>query len=144
MRKIIYFLFVIILITESCKKDDQTTKTLKNIYGYRTLKKYTVNGVDSLNIFNDSLGLQFNFYYSELDTRNVLLLDNYSTTIIKWNLICSWRLYSDKYIYIYSAVGPIGTGPLGNGKTPFFEILSSGKELILKTTYNSNEYYLEL
>jgi len=98
MKKILLMMMVIVGIAGGCKKEDKTDSMLNKIYGYRTLKTYTVNGLDSLSTFKDSLGLQFIFSYDEVDYRNVLRIDDPTSTEIKWTLVCTWWFSSDKYI----------------------------------------------
>ena len=84
MKKILLMMMVIVGIAGGCKKEDKTDSMLNKIYGYRTLKTYTVNGLDSLSTFKDSLGLQFIFSYDEVDYRNVLRIDDPTSTEIKF------------------------------------------------------------
>ena len=141
MKKIILYLFILVAITCGCNKYDQS---LKKIYDFNKLKTYTVNGVDSLNLINDSLGLNFSFYYfDDVDAFFVLSIKRNTGG---YDLQCRWSLLNDnKKFSIYEAYGPIGTGPFGNGRKSEWDILKlSRKEFNLKTIYNNKEYYIEL
>lgn len=143
MKKVIWMLIAIACVLNGCDKYEQT---LKKIYGQYKLKSYTVNGIDSLNLYNDSLGLDFKFYYDEINSLNGLLISGLRKDGNENHLNCQWALINDNTILkIMAAYGAIGTGPFGYMKTPEWEIISlPGKEFSLKTLYEGKEFYIEL
>jgi hypothetical protein len=144
MKKIILILIVLTAILSGCNKNDQM---LKKIYGDYTLKTYTVDGVDSLSLYNDSLGLSFYFFYEDVYEHNVCEMVS-PRKDGKWsNLYCKWTLKNNyKTFSIYESIGTTtGTGPFGDGKLSDWEILRlSRKEFKMKTIYNGKEYQIEL
>ncbi len=76
MKKLILLLIAITAITVSCKKyKDGPLISLRSpiarfFAGDKTLTKYTVNGVDSLSLYCDSLCTNFHFYYNTDDGKN--------------------------------------------------------------------------
>ena len=63
MKKLILIFIVLAAITEGCKKYEDgpliSFRSVRNrLYGDYTLTKYTVNGVDSLSLYNDSLDIK--------------------------------------------------------------------------------------
>lgn len=145
MKKIILFLIVIVAVASSCKKSEYE-QTLKKIYGEYTLKTYTVNGVDSLSLFRDSLGTNFDFYRDDVNSFNVLKIDGPTTSAKYGDLTCRWKLVNNKTLSIYISGGAFGTGPFGRDKTPEWEILIlfNNNKIWMKTNYNGKEYLIEL
>ena len=140
MKKIILILLAIAAIASSCEKYN-----LNRIYGYYTLTSYQVNGVDSLSLYKDSLGVNFQFYYEEVNSANGLLIDGNRTDGNYTHVICQWNLKNHFTILeIKTAYGNYGTGPIGYMRTPEWEILSLKNEFKMKTTYNGKEYVVEL
>lgn len=143
MKKVILILIALISIMSGCEKYN-----LNKIYGDHTLKKYTVDGTDSMNTFKDSLGTLFQFNYDEVSNENICAISGVRNdgqgTLVTWN----WELNNgDKILsQVISAGFSIGTGPFGVGKNNLeWEILSlTRKELKMKTLYNGTEYVVEL
>ncbi len=76
MRKIILLVLVLIGIIEGCKKYPEGPKIslrspMHRLYGAYHLCDYTVNGVDSLDLFYDSLSLTCGFYYEDYSDQNL-------------------------------------------------------------------------
>ena len=144
MKKTILILIAIATIICSCNKTEQT---LKKIYGKYEISQYTVNGIDSLSLFNDSLNNKLYFFYdNSSDPCYVLKIEGYNSSGIFKVLTCCWRLINNNnIIQVYKTAGSIGTGPFGFNRTPEFEILNlTRKELKMKTVYNNKEYLVLL
>jgi hypothetical protein len=144
MKKTILILVVLAaVVVGGCNK---TKQTLNKIYGDYTLKSYTVNGVDSLSLYKDSLGINFRFYYEEENSINGLFIDGVVPSGKDAHIVSSWGLINkNKVLQIYTTAGSNGTGPFGNMITPEWEILTlTKKEFKMKTTYNNKEYEIEL
>jgi hypothetical protein len=152
MKRLIIISMVFVGLFFGCKKyEDGPLISLrsptKRLYGNYTLKTYTVNGFDSLSLYNDSLSLSFSFFYDDVDYKNLCCIvgrrkdGNYS------ELYWSWRLINgNEVLQIYRSVGIIvGTGPFGTDKFPEWKILLlTNKKVKMKTTYNEKEYLIEL
>jgi hypothetical protein len=144
MKKTILVLIVMAAVVSGCNKTDQT---IKKIYGTYEISQYTVNGVDSLSLFKDSLSSTFYFYF---DNSSALCyemrIEGHNNFDIYRIVSCSWRLINNNNtIQVYSTAGHFGTGPFGAYKTPEFEIIDLDKKrLKMQTTYNGKEYMVDL
>lgn len=141
MKNNFLILIVLIAIMTGCEK-----YTLNKIYGSYTLTSYTVDGVDSLSLYNDSLGLNFEFYYEDVNSSNVCFIDGNRSDNTYTHIVCVWELLdNNSKLQILTAYGFIGTGPFGRDKIPEWEILRLTKnELKMKTLYNGKEYIVAL
>lgn len=141
MKKIFLFLIVIIVFTSGCEK-----YTLNKIYGPYTLTTYTVDGVDSLSLYNDSLGLNFDFYYNDVNSSNVCFIDGNRSDNKYTHIVCVWELLdNNSKLKIITAYGFIGTGPFGRDKIPLWEIIKlENNYLKMKTYFNNKEYQISL
>lgn len=156
MKKLILILIVITALIAGCKKYPDgpliSFRTAKGrLYGYHTLTKYTVNGVDSLSRYQDSLCTNFHFYYNEDDGNNYCSMagrnsfDNYISEFY-W----IWELEDNNKVLKVTTVGENpprygGTGPFKNNVLPEWKILKlKASDIIMTTTYNGNEYLIEL
>lgn len=145
MKKINLMLLIIIVILCSC---DKTEYKLNKIYGKYTLKTYTVNGIDSTNLCNDSIGNSFEFFYDEDHDSKGLYIGGASIYnhyglfyIVVWELSENGKMIKIESIQTNN----IGTGPFGSGKKSEWTIQAlTKKKFYIKTNYNGNEYYLEL
>jgi len=151
MKKVILILVVIAGIAGGCKKYEDgpllSFRSAKSrLFGEHTLVKYTVNDIDSLNLFNDSLGLDFRFYYDDVNSLNVLNVEGNRKDGNYYPVICTWQLEKNNTILkILTEYAYTGTGPFGNNITPDWEILKlKHHDIIMKTTYNGKEYLIEL
>ncbi len=142
MKKIILILISIIAIASGCKKN-----TLNKFYGVHTLRTYTVDDVDSIDYYFDSLGTSFQFYYNEVDYENIGVIygerKDGRPTMVNWN----WELSNNnKYVQIICGGFSIGTGPFGVGKNNLeWHILEITKKNIkMETNYNNKVYMIEL
>ena len=143
-------MLVIVAIASSCKKYEEgpcfTLRTPeKRLIGHYTITSYTINGEDSLSLFNDSLSTdaQFVRYPDHLEISldiNGLRKDG------KYSYMgCSCNFDDNNSILLFWDCGSgesIGTGPFRDGiKDISYEILKlTNKELKLKTLYNNKEY----
>ena len=154
MKKLILILIVLAAITEGCKKYEDgplfSLRSAKNrLYGNYDLTTYTVNGVDSLSLYKDSLGGYILFFYNDINDVNNCLIDGVRKDGLSTSLVWRWQLINkNKTLTISSSHGPDitnGTGPFGDHKLPEWEILRlTNTEVNLKTNYNNKEYYIEL
>jgi hypothetical protein len=146
MKKIILLLIVITIIACGCKKYNYN-HTLKKIYGNYTVTSYTVDGIDSLSLFKDSLSTNFKFYFNDYDNAFGLEIDG-NTALGKHILIVQkWGLMGDNTtLYLFaSAYNVIGTGPFGEDKESTWTIIELTKELLrMKTLYNGKEYEISM
>ena len=136
-------LIVIAGILSGCDKYEQT---LKKIYNTYTIKTYTVNGIDSLALYKDSLGSIFQFYYEDVNQVNELFINGNRNDGHSYPIICKWSLINNnEVIKIITAYAYTGTGPFGNNITPEWKILDLTKnEMKMNTTYNGKEYVVGL
>ena len=155
MKKLILLLLVITAITAGCKKYPDgpliSLRTAKGrLYGTHNLTKYTVNGVDSLSRYCDSLSTSFHFYKDEdngIDICNMAggRKDGW-VSMLGWE----WALEDhNKFLKVTSSggnyAGTMYTGPFGNNICPEWQILKlKEKDIIMQTTYNGKEYLIEL
>lgn len=151
MKKIILLFLILTAITEGCKKYDEgpllsLRSAKKRVYGSYTLTQYTVNGVDSLSLFNDSLCNKLNFYFDtdwDLDVCNIYgKRKDGKISSLGW----TWELVNkNKILKVNNTVCSSGTGPFISQAHPEWEILRlTNSELKMKTTYNSKEYLVDL
>jgi len=138
------FLLILIILTawvSGCEK-----YTLNKIYGFYTLKSYTVDGIDSLSLYKDSLGTDFHFYYNDTYNHNECLNTGIRTDGQNTILVCKWELINnEKILKIITSYGPIGTGPFGNNITPEWHLFNlTKKEIEMSTNYNDKEYIVNL
>lgn len=141
MRKIILSLIAIIIVMTGCEKYN-----LNRIYGYYNLTSYQVNGEDSLSLYKDSLGVNFQFYYSDQSERNACTIDGIRNDGNETSLIWQWKFDNDnKILQVITSYGQKGTGPIGGSKTPEWEILKLKSNFLqFKTIFNNKEYIIEL
>jgi len=143
MKKIIWILIAISAMMSGCEK-----QSLNKIYGNHTLINYSVDGFDSIDLFRDSLGTTFRFYYDEVSNENICSISGIRNdgdgTLVTWN----WKLnYSNKILsQIFSAGFSIGIGPFGVGKNNIeWKIINlTKKEIKMSTNYNDKEYMVIL
>ncbi|HNW98989.1 MAG TPA: hypothetical protein PKK00_11325 [Bacteroidales bacterium] len=160
MKKIILILIAITAITEGCKKYEEGScfslrSPLKRIYGTYQLKEYTVNGIDSLGLFKDSLCDILIFFYDKNSNTNGCTIENIRDDGISPSLVWTWELieknkilsvtYSSCRAGIGTVSWPSGTGPFFDKSKPKWEIIRlTNSEIKMKTTYNNKEYLIEL
>jgi hypothetical protein len=119
----------------------------KRIMGGYHIKEYTVNGTDSLSLYNDSLCLNFDFYYNDVDCVNACSITGTRKDGGGCYLYWHWHLANDDTeLIIDSSTGlSAGTGPFGKGRICTWTILRlKMKEIRMKTTYNGKEYRVKL
>lgn len=141
MKRKILILIVILVVGFGCKKE----RTFNNILGRHILTEYTVDGVDSLQSYQDSLGTEFYFFYDDLYDQYVAHILGYSEVYDEKLVIWNWHLHDNfKHLEVYEDYSiTIGIGPIGRDKTPTWDILKlTNKEMKLSTFYNNKEYVL--
>jgi hypothetical protein len=119
----------------------------KRIFGLYHLTEYTVDGVDSISLYNDSLSLVFDFYYNDVDAVNALAISGSRADGGGCNVYWHWHLSDDELqLIVDDAPGlSIGTGPFGKGRIGSWTLLRlKSKEIKMKTTYNNKEYQVLL
>jgi hypothetical protein len=143
MKKKLLLLNAIMIIACSCNKTKQTTK---KIYGDYTLSTYTVNGVDSLCSYKDSLGVKYDFFYDDYQEDTFCKIYGVRNDGIEKTFGWTWGLVNITTLKVFTAFGNIiGIGPFGKDITPTWEILNlTNNNLKLKTNYNNKEYFIEL
>jgi len=155
MKKVIFLFIILAAITEGCKKYPEGPwisfhSAKDRLFGTHTLTKYTVNGVDSLSLFNDSMPNNFYFYYEDVYSKNVLIISGYRNDGKGCIINCTWELSANNTILNITSSGgnsggTVGTGPFGNNIKPSWAILKLKKtDIVMKTTYNGKEYLIEL
>jgi hypothetical protein len=147
------FLIALILscIAESCQNYDEGPwisfrRPVKKIHGTYLLEKYEVNGIDSMDLYLDSLAADYNFFYSGLNQKEVFRITGKRKDGKPIDIECKYELTHDnKIMKVVSTSGLTGTGPIGGSKIPEWDILRlTNKEMKLKTNYNNNEYVISL
>ena len=141
-------MLVIVAIASSCKKYEEGPcisfrSPEKRLFGHYAITSYTINGEESLSLFNDSLSTKVEFVrywqYSEISFLN----DGKRNDGKDVSVDCSCG-FDKKHtnFYFSRCVGDIGLGPFsGLSKDIKWEILKlTNKELKLKTLYNNKEY----
>ena len=146
MKKVSTFCisFVAFMMIVGCSKE---YRTYKKILGDYTLTTYTVNGVDSLSSYKDSLGTSFKFYLRDKDKNYIWEISGQRNDGKEKYLGWYWELNSGSILHVFEAYGNgvIGIGPLGNYAPLDWEILNlTKKELKMKTTWNGKEYVVNL
>ncbi|HOY30994.1 MAG TPA: hypothetical protein PKW80_03855 [Bacteroidales bacterium] len=141
MKKILLIFIVIAALVSSCKKE----RTFNRLLGRHILTEYTVNGIDSLQSYKDSLGTEFYFFYDDLYERYKAHILGYSDVYDDHLIIWHWSFhnnYNNLVVFeTYSFTS--GIGPIGGNKTPDWEIIKIKNDIVkLKTNYNNKEYVL--
>ena len=152
MKKIIVIVIAIISVACACKKYEEGPlisfrSARSRLLGYHTLTKYTVNGIDSLSQFYDSLSLSLYFFYNDVYYDDLCCFTGDRRDGKGCVFVMSWELRDkNKILKIKTAGGAsIGTGPFMNNITPEWTILKlMSKDIIMTTNYNNKEYKIEL
>ncbi len=141
MKKTMLIFIVIAALVSGCEK-----YTLNTIYGFYTITSYRVNDADSLDLYRDSLGVDFHFFYNDAYYKNICEVTGKRTDNNNFPVIFRWELRENaKKMLITTSSGAIGTGPIGRDKTPEWSIIKlRNHRLELKTTYNNKDYIIEL
>ena len=128
----------------SCKKKNYDS-TLQSIIGNYTLKAYTVDNIDSLKLYKDSLGVNVRFYTDKTDGLNYMKITGARTDSTMDSIIATWDLVNkNNNIKFLSSEGAIGTGPFGKGKEPEWLFILMDNEIKIGTTWKGKEYYADL
>ena len=144
MKKIIVSILImaIWIAFVNCNK----TKQMNNrIFGQHTLVKYTVNGIDSLSIYKDSLATDFEFHYNEDDNINGMKISGYTNSGSSVFILGGWSFGGNDFEIELGGGKYIGTGPFGSNKESTWNIITLKKDIWqMKTNYNGKEYFIEL
>jgi hypothetical protein len=153
MKKLIIILLLFASVLAGCRYKEGPLisfhSALNRLYGTHTLKQYTVNGQDSLNLYYDTLGLSFRLYYEEVYGHNDCVIgegQNIHGHNSGW-VVWTWILdNNNKNLKVLTSVGSNNaTGPIGAGITPEWQILKLKKgDIKIKTMFNGKEYIVEL
>jgi len=160
MKKVIFILLIIASIFGGCKKKYpegpliSLSSSWGRLKGQHTITKYTINGIDSLNLFYDSLALQQFFYKNTIDGEDYWQIKGnrkdgkevdltWSVSLINHNKILKIISNQETTFNIW------GTGPFSTKHfLPWnyeWEILKlKANDIIMKTTFNGKEYIIEL
>jgi hypothetical protein len=146
MKKTILIFFVITTLVLGCKK---TNYSYMKLLGNYKLSEYTVDGVDSLDMYQDSLGLDYYFYYDDMrgnfnceisGTRN-----DGNETMLYWRWMPNDKNDGIFVFGSYSQIINTGIGPFSKGKISvwvFSDVTDS--EINMKTTFKDKEYIVDL
>ncbi len=146
-RLILALLIVITAITVGCKKYPDgpliSFRTAKHrLLGTYNLTKYTVNGVDSLSMFNDSIPLTLRLWYDPVDdvyrgfATWYIGKGNYTVINSYWKLIDKNKEISFSYVYGYNG------NVLYNITWTILRL--TNKETEWTVTNNGKEYFMAL
>ncbi len=154
MKKIIFILIAIAALIAGCKKyKDGPLISLRSakgrfFAGVKTLTKYTVNGVDSLSRYQDSLSTNFNFWIND---KGIYTCDMSGRTKDGWESTLMWywtlenKNKSFKVTLSWGNSPGWSTGPFGVNRCPEWQILKlKTRDIIMTTTFNGKEYLIEL
>ncbi len=161
MKRGILYLIIFAGFLASCKKyEDGPFISLRSpenrIIGRYKLYTYTVNGVDSINLFNDSLYNEFNFFDGKIygyDAVNGCTIDGLRNDSNIFHLSWVWKLDNDNKIlkvtkasvYAGNTYWHSGTGPFVNNAECEWEILRlTNNEIKMKTNFKGKEYLIKL
>jgi len=149
-------LFCILLIIEGlfggCKKyeegPDLSFRSAHNRFsGFHTLTKYTVDGIDSLSQYYDSLGLTFNFVPKYDEVNDICWMNGKRKDGGNTELYWGYELTNNNRVL--KEIGPVGfshgIGVFRPGISNDWEIIKLKKnDIIMKKNYNGKEYLIEL
>ncbi len=152
MKKLFFILLLIASLAGACKKyDEGPWLSLRSaegrFYGYSTLVKYTVNGIDSLDSYHDSLGFSFRFIHNEDNDANICIMNGKRKDGGGTDFYWGWELTNHNKIFkVLGADGSsYGIGIIKRKVTPEWEIIKlKYNDIRMKTNYNGKEYYIEL
>jgi hypothetical protein len=151
LKRIILILLFINAISAGCKYEEGPKISFRSaenrLYGNYILNQYTVNGEDSLSYFNDSLGLNFSFYFDEQDDLDMFKIYGNRSDGVQIIMLANWTLTSkSKNLNIINLFGnSIGTGPLIKYTDSEWVLLRlTDSEVKMKTNYSGKEYIIFL
>jgi len=160
MKKIILAMLVIAALSEGCKKYEEgplvsLRSAEKRLFGTYALTQYSVNGEDSLILFNDSLYNILIFFHDEYSNTDGYKIEGKRNDNKTISLGAHWEfndnktkikvIYSECKAWYGNTACESGTGPFFNHATPEWYIIRlTHKEVKMKTNYNGKEYKIEL
>ena len=150
MKKTLLILLALTGIIDGCRYEDGPLISFRSvrsrIYGNYTLTQYKVNGIDSINLFKDSLSTNFTFLFEDHNDEYICNNIGFRNDGKAANLYCRWGLKkNNNYLWLVRPFGANGTGPFGNKKETLWEILRlTDTDLKMQINYNDKEYFVEL
>ena len=121
------------------------------LFGNHTLIKYTVDGIDSLNSFNDSLGLNFYFLSTSNQGEYIWRINGQrkdgkdGTAYYKISFVDHKKVIQICEVGHAMGAGPFGENVLSASWNWEWKILKLEKnDIRMKTNYNGKEYFIEL
>jgi hypothetical protein len=152
MKKTIFLLIAITMLFTNCKKKYEEgpaislRSVMHRLYGVYQLTSYTVDGIESLDSYNDSLSLTFTIRYDDYNEETYFKIDGKRKDGKETFVSFRWILLEKgRYISISDTYGNIGIGPFGQGKKPLWHILRlTNSEIKMKTDFMGNEYVVFL
>jgi hypothetical protein len=146
-------LILITAIAAGCKYEDgpliSFRSSIARLYGNHILTKYTVDGVDNLDLYYDSLSLNFHLYWDSVVGRNICDMHGGRKDGGMSNLVWTWELLNkNRNLKVLTAAKNYSggsCGPFRNNRLPNWHILKlNHKDIIMQTTYNDKTYLIEL
>jgi hypothetical protein len=152
MKKTIFLFIALFFLFFGCKKKYEDgpaisfRSVMNRLISIRQLTSYTVDGVESIESYKDSLGLTFTIEYSDYREETFFKIDGKRRDGKETALHFQWILLEKgTYISIYDTDGDTGIGPFGKGKKPLWHILRlTDDELKMKTDFIGKEYVVFL
>lgn len=152
MKSLLYILLIIAGLLEGCKKyEDGPIISFRSVHsrisGFHTLTKYSVDGIDSLSQYYDSLGLTFNFIPKYDEVNDICWMSGKRKDGGSTELYWGYKLTNSNTIL--KEIGPVGfskgIGVFKPGISNDWQILKLKKnDIVMKTNYNGKEYLIEL
>jgi hypothetical protein len=148
MKRLLLTLIIIVGLLDGCKKYEDGPlisfhSAKSRLYGNFALTQYSVNDADSLDLYKDSLCINYTFGFDEQDNNYICTNIGIRNDGKFANVIYIWELKNkNKNLCLTKPYGnSFGTGPFGKDKTTEWIILRlSNKEFKLKINYNGKEY----
>jgi hypothetical protein len=148
MKRIVLLLLGITIIVSACKKYEDgpsvSFRSVKSrIYGNHTITKYTVDGIDSLQLMKDRFGIDIRFYYQDYDKVDVIDMSGQgisSPFISVYYLIDKKKRFTVKQ----GSILLTGNGNHNYSDVDFTILKLEYGEMHFKTSFNAREYYFEL
>ena len=121
------------------------TSPQKRMYETRILESYTVDGVDSMDMFYDSLGLRFEFFYDYVNSQDICRITGQRKDGVDGILSWRWTLKdNDEILYVTNAGATLTGIPPINLNMEWEILRLTRKDLKIRTRYNEKEYIISL
>lgn len=162
MKNILFISLFLLIILPSCKKYEEgplisLRSAEKRLNGEYELKEFTVDGIDSLVLYQAIMPTKYEIFQDEYELENrcfvsglsinTIYEDNYYQYTFLPEILWTWELSkNNKYFKVVKSIGNTnGIGPIGKDKLPEWEISKlTNKNLKLKTYYINKEYKISL